>query len=90
MSNEEKELNKTENASSGHLQHLVIWFMYHVLRKPCCQGVDEPCYKIGKKQRQNTAYIDDSLNWVVMCDECAKHNETLWEERWNELNSGRI
>ena len=51
--------------------------LHRVLQKlhlPVCQGVCGPCFRFGKKQRQNTAYADDSLNWVRMCNKCAEEN----------------
>jgi hypothetical protein len=57
-------------------------------KKTVCQGVNGPCDNEGKKRRQNTAYNDDERNWVVMCDECKKHNDEHWDDMWRELNQG--
>lgn len=54
----------------------------------CCQGVDGPCYNKATKRRQNTAYTDDNMNWVTMCDECAKFNDERWDEQWREYYAG--
>jgi len=36
-------------------------------------------------RRQNTTYIDEIYNFVIMCDECFEDNEAYWKERWDEL-----
>jgi hypothetical protein len=53
-----------------------------------CQGVDGPCFNDAINRRQNTAYKDDAMNWVTMCDECAEHNEKMWDAQWREYRSG--
>ena len=58
--------------------------------KKVCQGVEGPCSNEGQRRRQGTAYVDDSLNWVVMCDSCHEHNEFMWEDMWREYNSERL
>ena len=55
--------------------------------KLICQGIDGPCDRPAKKQRQNTMYTDDSKNWVTMCEECAKYNDERWGEMWNEYRT---
>lgn len=56
-----------------------------------CQGVYGPCPNHNAaRQRQNTAYVDDSQNWVTMCPECAAINANNWEEAWAEYWSGRL
>ena len=54
----------------------------------CCQGTDGPCYNKATKRRQNTAYVDDKMNWVTMCDECAKDNDDRLDEQWREYYAG--
>jgi hypothetical protein len=51
---------------------------------PICHGVTGPCFNIGKRRRQNTAYADDKRNWVFLCDECAEINYEYWQNQWNE------
>lgn len=34
--------------------------------------------------RQNTAYVDDSLNFFTGCIECEEVNDELWAEKWAE------
>lgn len=47
------------------------------------------CKKKGAtKRRQNTAYVEDEKNWVVMCDSCFEENEAYWQERWEEYYTG--
>ena len=60
------------------------------MKRQVCQGVDGPCPNEGIKRRQNTAYSDDSQNWVVMCDKCAAYNEEEWAKQWAEYNAGRL
>lgn len=57
---------------------------------PTCEGFCGPCFSIGYRQRQNTAYCDDSMNWIKMCDRCAIENDLHWQEMWNEYYSGRL
>ena len=52
-----------------------------------CHGVLGPCFHIGKRRRQNTAYAQDESNWVFLCDECNIINEEHWAERWQEYYS---
>lgn len=40
-----------------------------------------------KFRRQNTAFVDEKLNWVVLCDECHKENEEHWAEMWDDYYS---
>jgi len=54
---------------------------------PICQGADSPCFKYGKKRRQNTRYVDDSRNWVVLCDKCAAINAEYWADMWADYYS---
>ena len=52
-----------------------------------CQGFDGPCENKGTWQRQNTAYVDDSRNWVCMCPECAQSNSEQWADQWRDYYS---
>ncbi len=66
---------------------------HRVLRRarfPFCQGFGHECFKLGKKQRQNTAYVDDKMNWVIMCDGCAQQNDDHWSEMWDSYNRSRL
>lgn len=55
---------------------------------PLCDGFCGPCFRIGKKQRQNTQYNNEEDNWVFLCDNCMKENDAHWEERWDEFYRG--
>ena len=56
-----------------------------------CQGAEGQCdSKNATRRRQNTQYADDSLNWVILCDECQKVNEAYWAERWAEYYSDKL
>lgn len=52
-----------------------------------CQGGEGPCFRRGKRMRQNTAYADDKRNWVRLCPECAQINSEYWAERWQDYYS---
>jgi hypothetical protein len=60
--------------------------LYKILKKPLnlCQGAQGPCFRRGKRRRQYTAYVKDELNWVFMCDECARINDEYWQEMWQD------
>jgi len=45
----------------------------------CCERCESPH---AKRRRQNTRYVDDEMNWVVLCDECMAENDAHWEEMW--------
>jgi len=57
---------------------------------PLCHGIGGPCFKKGKRQRQNTQYVKDESNYVFLCDECMEINNEHWQERWDEYYSGCI
>jgi len=41
-----------------------------------CQGWEGPCESNNAtRQRQNTAYCDDSENWVTLCPECMRRRK---------------
>ncbi len=53
-----------------------------------CEGWCGPCEnKNATRQRQNTCYHDDNMNWVTLCPECMKSCDEYWEERWKEYYS---
>lgn len=68
---------------------VIIAFVSRFGRKHC-QGFDGPCPNEGVTRRQNTAYVDNKMNWVTMCDDCFKFNEEHWDEMWTEYYSGRL
>ena len=37
--------------------------------------------------RQDTAYIDDTLNFFTGCKECEKINDKYWADAWEEYYS---
>lgn len=47
-----------------------------------CTGMYQPCGRIAKRRRQNTQYVDEESNWVIMCDECFAENEEYWAGMW--------
>jgi len=55
---------------------------------PFCHGADGPCFHKGKRRHQYTAYVNDEMNWVFLCNECAHINDERWQERWDEYYAG--
>ena len=63
----------------------VIWyFLNDVCKVPLCKGYSGICFNKGKRRRQNTAYVDDELNYVFACDKCFEEIQEYWKERWSE------
>ena len=42
------------------------------------------------RRRQGTAYVEDELNWVTLCDECHELNEEHWADMWQEYYASRL
>ncbi len=63
--------------------------LHRLLQKvfPLCDGFKGPCFKLGERRRQRTAYHEDDLNWVFLCDKCAEINQEHWDEMWSEYYS---
>jgi len=61
---------------------------WSIKKFPFCHGAEGPCFHKGKKRRQNTAYVDDKMNWIFLCNECAEINDEQWQERWDEYYAG--
>jgi hypothetical protein len=56
-----------------------------------CHGWEGPCESNNATHlRQNTAYYDDTINWITLCPECMKANRAYWDERWVEYWSDRL
>jgi hypothetical protein len=51
----------------------------------CC-GADGPCFRIGTRRRQNTAYCDDERNWIIACPECFEAIEERWRDLWSDMS----
>jgi hypothetical protein len=41
------------------------------------------CFK-GKVCQQNTAYVEDFNNYIVLCPECYIEVQEYWASMWNE------
>lgn len=54
-----------------------------------CWGHDGPCEAQGVRRKQSTAYVNDELNWVVMCDVCFAQREEHWRQAWAEYWADR-
>lgn len=70
-----------------YLTEKLFLFIRRKTNIPICHGADGPCFRKGKRRRQNTAYCDDELNWVFFCDKCQEMNEEYWAERWSDYYS---
>lgn len=42
-----------------------------------------------KTIRQNSAYLDDSLNFFTGCKRCHEDNDAYWDEMWAEYGGPR-
>ena len=40
--------------------------------------------------RCKTAYLDDLLNWTVLCAPCQSADDEYWDERWAEYYAGAL
>jgi len=51
----------------------------------CC-GCQRQCESgmPARWRRQNTAYHDDTMNWICACDDCAKEIDVMWQDMWDE------
>jgi len=70
-------------------QRLAVWF-HKRLQKPfglCKGGPSYPCFKKGKRQRQNTAYHEDESNWIFVCDKCLEEINEYWTGMWQDYYS---
>lgn len=54
-----------------------------------CQGFSGPCdsMKAGR-YAQNTRYVNDELNFMVLCDRCQEESNEYWAEMWSDYWSG--
>lgn len=57
-------------------------------RLSLCCGAEGPCFRKGRRQRQNTSYCDDERNWVIACDPCMETIQEHWNEMWAEYYAG--
>ncbi len=54
-----------------------------------CEGWEGPCDSNDAYRRpQNTRYVDEERNWVILCDECMKANRAHWDEMWSDYYAG--
>lgn len=54
------------------------------IKLPLCRGVEEPCFRKGKRRHQNTAYADDERNYIFTCSNCLDIINEYWNERWQD------
>lgn len=56
-----------------------------------CKGFQGPCERTdATRHRQNTAYVEDSMNWVILCPDCSKENDKYWKDQWSEYYGSRL
>jgi len=48
-----------------------------------CESTD------AERRRQNTFYPDEEDNYVTLCPQCHKDNESYWEDMWIEYYSSQ-
>lgn len=74
------------------IYRIKLW-LHRVLRRtelPICCGAEGPCFRKGKRRRQNTAYCDDNRNWVIACDNCMETIQERWTEMWRDYYGGLL
>lgn len=53
-----------------------------------------PCVHCGnygaERVRLNTAYVDDRLNWMELCDACDKEQHEYYQEMWEDYYGSRL
>ncbi len=54
-----------------------------------CEGwEDHRCKNTNAvKYHMNTKYVDEELNYAVLCPECQKLSDFYWQEQWDDLNA---
>ena len=52
--------------------------MFHLMIRCGCGEAARP------KCRQNTAYANDDLNWVTLCEEHLQENAEHWQDMWQD------
>ena len=52
--------------------------------KQSCQGHENLCTNNGIRRRCNTKYIDDELNYMVLCDDCFESVQAYWADMWSD------
>lgn len=51
----------------------------------------ERCDCFGARyHRQNTNYIEEERNWVVLCKDCEEENDSYWEGMWEDYYASRF
>ena len=58
--------------------------MFWLMIKCCCCPAPA-----GQHRRQNTAYLDDELNWIYVCDRCNEDIEEYWKDMWEDYYRSR-
>ena len=43
-----------------------------------------------ERRRQNTAYVDDEMNYVRVCLECFLEIQEHWKDAWEDYYGGRF
>lgn len=58
---------------------LLYWSEPPRLYADCCPNCGDPA---AYTARQNTAYVDDALNYVSLCEACHELNAEHWADMW--------
>ncbi len=84
-------MNSVDEIREAALRRAVIWRTLDV--DPASEVIQDAakCDRCGespaKRQRQNTAYHVDSMNWATLCPKCQTEADEYWRERWDEYYS---
>lgn len=46
------------------------------------------CEMPATRRRQRTSYVDDEMNFAILCEEHHKENDEYWYEMWEEYYRG--
>ena len=71
----------------GYETKRILWISLKKIGIPLCEGHEQPCFKLGKRSRQFTAYANDEANYVFVCKDCLDTINDYWQERWDEYYS---
>lgn len=54
-----------------------------------CQGFSNDCDSTDAVNfRMDTAYIDEELNFKILCPHCQAESAEYWADRWAEYYAG--
>ncbi len=53
---------------------------------PCCERFS---FTIRRRSR-NTAYVEESKNWLIACRSCQHEDDACYDELWADYYAGRL